>query len=890
MVNFEIKWSGSYKIVDDKDGMDKWRRHWIIPMEYRSAFFNFWSKNKFKLWSEGFSVTKQEDTWILLETKFSPENFKSFKGNPTPKVSETEEVFWLPPYKVKDTSGLRSWQIESVSSLIPIINKLGAAVDGSDLGCHARGQFILMADGKTKKVEDVVVDDFIMGWKGPQKVITLHRGKEQMVKIKPTKGESFVVNINHILTLFVRNPTKTHKKTGPFQRGTVINIRVKDYLNLSKTTKNLLNLMSSDCIECWKTIEQPFSPYFIGALLGDGGLSSSAVVTFTSADSETWYEIKKECEKYKWILGKTNQEITKRITNAPNLFAWLKEVKLKPISCENRFIPNIYKICNIDQRLEILAGLIDTDGYYGNTNMYSYCSKSKKLAEDMMFIARSLGFFCTFKQINKKCCNNGKWGVYYRVNICGNINRIPCRIIRKKAHSRRWKKDVLRRSFKVELLDEDEFFGFSLDGDGRFLLDDFTITHNTGKTYSAIGVVRELDCPFVVVCPKSIKHQWENVICNHFKLKDKLLGIINYELLIRGKSDSKIASYITNRKTHREKFTWKIPRNTIILWDESQKLKNFKTKNSKCCMEAFKQGYKMLFCSATIGTNPLELRTIGTVLGLFKGGPAYYQWCFEHGCSRGRFGIGFTEDIEIRSKVLKKLHKDIFINRGVRLTRDTIPNFPECEIIADCYNMDDEDVKKINEYHKEMCEELKRLSMLVKRDTASELTAIIRERQKTELVKTPLMVEMVEEGIEQGMSVVVFVNFTETLNALSKRLNTKCIFDGKTSDKERQQNVDNFQSDKERVILVNVQSGGSGLTLGDITGKFPRLSLISPSYSAVVMRQVTGRIWRESSKTKSIQRIIFISDTVEERVCEIVKDKLDNLDLLNDGALSYVNK
>ena len=409
-----------------------------------------------------------------------------------------------------------------------------------------------------------------------------------------------------------------------------------------------------------------------------------------------------------------------------------------------------------------------------------------------------------------------------------------------------------------------------------------------GKTYVACAVARELGMKMMVVCPKAVIEPWRRVVIDHFKMKDSLVGIINYDQIRIGKTESPFASYVENKKTHKRKFVWKIPKNTLIVWDESQKLKNWKTKNSKTCIEALKQNYKMLFCSATNATNPLELRTVGTCLKLFKGATAYYQWCYEHGVFRGRFGLEFTADMKLRQKVLKKLHTDIFINRGVRLIRDTIPNFPESEIIAECYNMDESEVKKINECHAEMQKELKKLSQLIKTDKASELTAILRERQKTELVKVPLFVDMIEEGIENGMSVVVFVNFTDTLNALSKRLNTKCIFDGKTSDTIRQKNVDDFQQDKERVILVNVQSGGAGLTLGDMTGKYPRLSLISPSYSAVIMRQCTGRVWRESSKTKSIQKIVFVAGTIEEQVCGIVKNKLDNLDMLNDGDLSYI--
>jgi superfamily II DNA or RNA helicase len=142
--------------------------------------------------------------------------------------------------------------------------------------------------------------------------------------------------------------------------------------------------------------------------------------------------------------------------------------------------------------------------------------------------------------------------------------------------------------------------------------------------------------------------------------------------------------------------------------------------------------------------------------------------------------------------------------------------------------------------------------------------------------------------LEDDMSVVVFVNFTETINALSKRLETECIFDGKTKDDVRQQSVDDFQADKQRVILVNIASGGAGLSLHDLKGNHPRLALISPSYSAVLMRQATGRVWRDDAKTKSIQKIVFVAGTVEEDVCETVKQKLNNLDLLNDGDLAAV--
>jgi len=408
-----------------------------------------------------------------------------------------------------------------------------------------------------------------------------------------------------------------------------------------------------------------------------------------------------------------------------------------------------------------------------------------------------------------------------------------------------------------------------------------------GKTYTACGVARELNMDILVVCPKAVKESWKRVIKNHFKLWGNCVDIVNYESLRVGKSDSLIASYVKRRDTRRKEFVWKVPKSTLIIWDEAQKLKNAKTKNSEMCISALKAGYKMLFCSATIATNPLELRTVGEGIKLFKGNRQYYNWAYDHGVVKGRFGMEFTGD----KKALTRLHEDIFINRGIRLTRDTIPDFPESQISAETYEMDNKDVTDINKVYDEMQLELLKIEKVTKRDKGqTKMTAILRARQKVEMIKVPLIIEMAEEAIENKMSVVIFCNFTETINALSERLNTKCIINGVVSDKKRNKAIDDFQDDKERIILVNIAAGGAGLSLHDLNGNYPRMSLICPSYSAVLMRQATGRVWRDSAKTKSIQKIVFVADTIEEQVCKIVNQKLENLDLLNDGDLTYVKK
>lgn len=881
-----IQWGPPYTV---REGFTtKWKREWCIPPDMVSGFFAFWRRNRFKLLTEGFAVTKSEKTgkWYLSETKPDTKLFKIFSEAP----AKPEDKFVLPPYDIKDKSGLRTWQIEAAGKLVSAINTWGAGIDGSDTGCHAKGQPILMDDGTIKKVEDIIVGDKVMGWTGPQIVTELKRGRQQMAKIIPKKGEPLVVNLDHILTVVLTNGcSPTHKTTGGYRYGSIVDIKVKDYLELPNTTKHAMKLFS--LAVAWTPKKQPIPPYFLGVLLGNGGMSSRSMVTITSGSNKIWNEVEFICKSYGWKLGKTNEEITKRITNSSDLFEWLRNNNLFPISCENKFIPHDYKICSSNQRLELLAGLIDTDGHYHHGNGYDITLKSKKLSNDIAFVARSLGLSAYTKPCTKKC-SNGVVGNYYRTSISGNCDMIPCRVDYKRASPRKQKKNVLRRGFRVELLPEDDYYGFSLDGDGRFLSDEFVVLHNTGKTYSACAVARELDLNICVVCPKAVIKSWNNVIKNHFKMKDKLVGVINYEKLIRGRKDSPIASFVLHRHSRRPKFEWKIPKKTLIVWDESQKLKNWKTQNAKRCVDAIKAGYPMLFCSATNATNPLEMRAVGTALKIFGGNKSYYEWAYENGVYKGNWGLEFNND----SKILKRIHHQVFQQRGVRLRRDEIPGFPACEIIPEVYDMDEEDANKINEIYFEMERELniarKREQEDKKKAEAlnqelQEVLIQLRARQRIELVKVPLFVDMVEEAKEQGFSVALFVNYTETLNAIAERLGTKCVFDGKTSDRIRDRNVELFQEDKERVIIVNIQSGGAGLSLHDLNGNFPRMSLISPSYSPIFMRQALGRIWRDDAKTKSVQRIVCVANTVEENVCRNVQQKLDNLDMLNDGDLAY---
>ena len=144
-------------------------------------------------------------------------------------------------------------------------------------------------------------------------------------------------------------------------------------------------------------------------------------------------------------------------------------------SCGDKYIPLIYKTSSRQQRLELLAGLIDTDGsVVSGGKSIEYTSKSKHLIEDFEFICRSLGFGVSVAEKKIKGVS------YYRAHIHGDYRCIPTRIERKRVTRKRIKnRDVLVSGFSVDPIGSGEYFGFCLDGDHLYLLKDFTVTHNT---------------------------------------------------------------------------------------------------------------------------------------------------------------------------------------------------------------------------------------------------------------------------------------------------------------------------------------------------------------------------------------------------------------------------
>lgn len=327
--------------------------------------------------------------------------------------------------------------------------------------CLHPDQEVLLIGGEPVKAREVRVGDSLIGDDGtPRQVLSVSRGKEMMYRIVPTKGDSWICNESHILSL-VNSDT-----------GNIVDVSVKDWLNKSDNFRVRHKQYRVGVEKFHSYLPVDYDAYFVGVYLGDGHKHRSAISLGPKKQKVLEY-----CEEvlssYGLETSRENKgsytELTfKRCLNKNDI--WSSLIPRLFDSQGMRQIPYEYKTSGMKHRRALLAGLLDTDGYYAS-GVFEWTTQSKHLCDDFLFVARSLGLaaYWSEKIVKEK--------TYYRVNLSGDFSEFH--FLRHEIKTRKQMKDVLRTGITIEPVGEGEYCGFEIDGNKRFLLGDFTVTHNT---------------------------------------------------------------------------------------------------------------------------------------------------------------------------------------------------------------------------------------------------------------------------------------------------------------------------------------------------------------------------------------------------------------------------
>lgn len=417
---------------------------------------------------------------------------------------------------------LRKFKIKSIMPDATVL-LLGRRRSGKSM---LKGENVLMYDGTIKRVEDISIGELVMGDDStPRTVLETHNGTDKMYKVTNRRGESYTVNSHHILSLIYtakknlrerkdkhsyqvvwfdkynyklayktfsyknKNKEEVYHQAKNFLDELIddrkVDIPIKDFLKLSKKYRS--NLLGYQVPIEFPQKELPVDPYMIGYWLGDGNAQEAVI---TCQDSTVLHYFSKNLQSINCYLQYRksnpyyygiNGEKKKGHKNNINTFLnTLRELNL----LKEKHIPHIYKCNSRENRLKLLAGFIDADGYLGKRNDFEIAQSKEHevLLNDIIYLARSLGFTATKHIKRTSWTHNGvkKYGEAFRININGKgIDEIPTLIPRKRANPRKTRVDALVSQIKVEEVGEGEYYGIELDGNNRFVLGNFIVTHNS---------------------------------------------------------------------------------------------------------------------------------------------------------------------------------------------------------------------------------------------------------------------------------------------------------------------------------------------------------------------------------------------------------------------------
>lgn len=391
--------------------------------------------------------------------------------------------------------------------------------------CHGKGQEILMYDLSTKKVEDIVIGDVVMGPDGtPRNVIGTHSGFDDLYKITPNKGIAYTTNSKHILYLGANSDAKMRG----ISKDKSYLISAEDFYNIPKYYKeHVLSGIFADIQNYGVGANN--DAYFLGLWLAEGTRNDSGI-TLANKDTELFSELEKYATQNGYNLHVSPSNYRKNCTTYRINGGFRSKLKNWGIYSE-KFIPEEFFHYNYQTRMDLLAGFIDGDGHVTH-NCVEMVLKKNKLAEDIVKLAKTVGIQARVTDKFSKC-QNFEGDVYSRILLTGNLQNIPNRLQRKKI-VKNPNRNPMRTGIKIEKIGYGEYFGFEVDGDNLYCLPDYQITHNT-SVCSIIGSELMDDFHLGMIYLEEDKRETflrtmaSKLKVNYLKFKENPLSVVSQE-------------------------------------------------------------------------------------------------------------------------------------------------------------------------------------------------------------------------------------------------------------------------------------------------------------------------------------------------------------------------
>lgn len=290
------------------------------------------------------------------------------------------------------------------------------------------------------------------------------------------------------------------------------NLTVKELLNNNlkrrNNTKGWKYRIPTPIINCWSDSNLKIDPYLLGCLLGDGCLTGHTI-NISNPEEDIINKLNKLAEDINYKLNLVNQfkknrcpmyNFIKQENCNFGLRDYIKSLNLNK-SCLEKHIPREYLYTTVENRIKLLQGLFDTDGWVSNRNdnrsVLIFNTSSPQLSEDFAFLVRSLGGTDTVIRKEAKYCLKGlkeykKCNDTYQHIIKFSNDILPFSSEKHKAKYKSPQNKAIRRIVNIEYVGEQECQCIKVDSiDETYMTNDLIVTHNTTSARIIAGMMNE---------------------------------------------------------------------------------------------------------------------------------------------------------------------------------------------------------------------------------------------------------------------------------------------------------------------------------------------------------------------------------------------------------------
>lgn len=838
---------------------------WSVPLNYYTAGkvidWEFKPSKDLYKWIRKNSKDIQTDKKILNWNAIETGNWKEIETPPDgigqklkqairPELKQTE-IETDNPIKI-ETTGLFPFQVEGIR-MLEKLNGRALLADEMRLGKEQPiSEPVLTPYGWTT-IGELKLGDYVIGSSGKKITVTgiFPQGEKDVYEITFSDRVKVRCGIEHLWT--VRDGNMVKRKSG--WQTLSLNEMLKRKISYKDGNYKFEIPKIINPIEFETENNLPIDPYVLGAIIANGSTVRTPVtITVNENDIDVMNRIGGE-----WRLKSGC-----KVTSIKGIAAIIRELKLDVLS-RNKFIPDCYKYASIDDRKNLLYGLMDGDGS-NQKNRNVYHTTSEKLAYDVADLVRSLAGIAI---VRKYIRNDGKPDDF-QVNV--KMPFCPFFSIRK---SNGWKFDrriIGNKIIDVQKIGKEESVCIMVDSpDHLYITAGYKLTHNTAQSIHYLKNHPELR-PAVIVVPASVKINWEREL-RKWGVKERTRIISGRNGNCSSEDQITIINYdiLGNHTFHLENL-----RPKLIIADESHMLKNPHAQRTKA-LKYIAKGVKHIICisGTPIVNRPSEFYTTLNLLApeMFNNHQRYLEeYCNAKRDSSGKGASNVDRLYKILSStiMIRRLRKDVIADLPEK-TRDIIPmpltNRHEYE------EAEDDIIEYIRTHDGDGAA---RKAMFAETVVKFEKLRQLCIKGKFEAIK-----EWIDNFIESGEKLVVFCVHRIVVDELREHYKDQCVtLYGGDSIQKRQIAIDRFNEDpKCRLFVGNIIAAGQGIPLAAADNTcFIELSFVPGHHD-----QAEDRVINMQKKNPTCAYYLVGLNTIEERIASIIDKKRIVLSQILDG-------